>query len=261
MNTPWLSVVSNVLRNRLRRSALGGMWRHLEVPRDAKIHLVAATKLSEEAFWSESLLGRSLEKWRDLASLRWTIRFGNRKGLPRVYNELMAQERTTDVMIFMHDDVWLADQEWINKVLVALKTFDVVGVAGNRRRQQGQCTWAFNPAIASGFHWDHPHLSGRIAHGTDLLHEYAEFGAAPARCELLDGVFFAVNARVLRASRVQFDTRFSFHFYDLDFCRSARKAGLLLGTWPIDLVHASGGSFSSPSWISMKQVFLDKWPA
>lgn len=259
--TSWFSVASNILRNRLRSTALRGLWRDLEVPHDPKVHLVAATKLQEEAFWSESLLGRSLEKWRDLAYLRWTISFRNRKGLPRVYNESIAQEGTADVIVFVHDDVWLADQEWIDKVVAALKTFDVVGVAGNRRCQPGQCTWAFDPAISSGFQWDHPHLSGRIAHGTDALCELAEFGAAPAPCELLDGVFIAVNARVLRASGIQFDTRFSFHFYDLDFCRSARKAGLSLGTWPIDLVHASGGSFSSPSWISMKQVFLDKWPA
>lgn len=259
MKTSWLSALSNNLRNRLRGSALGGQWRDLEVPRNAKIHLVGATKLREEAFWAESLLGRSLEKWRDLESLSWTISFENRRGLPRVYNESIERQRHVDVMVFMHDDVWLADEQWIEKVVEALRTFDVVGVAGNRRRQQGQCTWAFNPAIASGFQWDHPYLSGRIAHGSEVLHEFDEFGAAPARCELLDGVFLAVNARVLRAAELQFDTRFSFHFYDLDFCRSARKAGFIMGTWPIDLIHASGGSFSSPSWNSMKQLFLDKW--
>lgn len=259
MNSPWLSVFSNVLRNRLRRSALGGMWRHLEVPRDAKIHLVAATKLSEEAFWSESLLGRSLEKWRDLASLRWTVAFENRRGLPQIYNESIARESTADVMVFMHDDVWLADQEWTDKVVTALKSYDVIGVAGNKRRQPGQSAWLFLPWSPVGFQWDRQYLSGRIAHGTDEAHEIEEFGPAPASCELLDGVFLAVNARAMRASRLRFDTRFAFHFYDMDFCRAAGKAGLTLGTWTIDLIHASAGSFGSPSWLGMWCHYRAKW--
>lgn len=235
------------------------MWRHLEVPRDPKIHLVAATKLREEAFWSQSLLGRSLEKWRDNDSLTWTISFENRKGLPRVYNESIERQTHADVMVFMHDDVWLADQEWIEKVGDALRTFDVVGVAGNKRRQPGQSSWAFRPWNQTGFHWDRPHLSGRIAHGTDEAHEVDEFGPAPASCELLDGVFLAINARVLRETGISFDARYSFHFYDLDFCRSARRMGLLLGTWPIELIHASAGSFGSPSWLGMWAHYKAKW--
>ena len=260
MSTHWLSVLSNVLRNRLRRTALGGMWRHLEVPRDPKIHLVAATKLREEAFWSQSLLGRSLERWRDNDSLTWTISFENRRGLPWVYNRAIEEGAETDVIICVHDDVWIADADWLEKVVEALGQFDVVGVAGNTRRQPGQCTWAFVPSCRPEFVWDQPYLSGRISHGSEVESDQQDFGRSPERVQLLDGVFIAVNARLLRASQVRFDTRFSFHFYDLDFCRAASGAGLTLGTWPIEIIHASGGSFESPTWRGAKQVFLDKWP-
>jgi GT2 family glycosyltransferase len=236
------------------------MWRHLDVPRDPKIHLVAATKLSEEKFWSESLLGRSLVECRNLNSLTWNISFENRRGLPWIYNRAIEDGVATDILICVHDDVWFADADWLEKVIKAVGYFDVVGVAGNTRRQPGQCTWAFNPSSKPVFDWDHPYLSGQISHGSEIESDQDHFGPTPARVQLLDGVFIAANARLLRASQVRFDTRFTFNFYDLDFCRTARKAGLSLGTWPIAIVHASEGSFDTPSWRGAKQVFLGKWP-
>ena len=102
-------------------------------------------------------------------------------------------------------------------------------------------------------------MSGRVAHGTVEAHEDAEFAPAPASCELLDGVFLAVNARVLRATGLSFDSRYSFHFYDMDFCRSARQVGLSLGTWPIEMIHASGSFSVSPSWLGMWVHYWAKW--
>jgi GT2 family glycosyltransferase len=58
---------------------------------------------------------------------------------------------------------------------------------------------------------------------------------------------------------VKFDERFDFHFYDMDFCRGAEKAGLRIGTWPIAVTHASGALFGTPAWRSALQVYLDKW--
>jgi len=40
-----------------------------------------------------------------------------------------------------------------------------------------------------------------------------------------------------------FDERFGFHFYDLDLCRQAEQRGIRTGTWPISVVHESGGNF------------------
>jgi len=59
---------------------------------------------------------------------------------------------------------------------------------------------------------------------------------------------------------VLFDPRFDFHFYDMDFCRTARKAGLRLGTWPICLTHQSGGNFASDAWKEKCRLYREKWP-
>jgi hypothetical protein len=45
------------------------------------------------------------------------------------------------------------------------------------------------------------------------------FGEVLARCELIDGVFFATRRSSLLQNQIKFDPQFTFHFYDLDFCR------------------------------------------
>ena len=84
------------------------------------------------------------------------------------------------------------------------------------------------------------------------------YGPTPVPCELLDGVFLAARKSTLLDSGVRFDPRFNFHFYDMDFCRSARQAGLTLGTWPIVLTHKSPGNFG-PDWHHGLTIYLEKW--
>lgn len=75
-----------------------------------------------------------------------------------------------------------------------------------------------------------------------------------------DVVGVAARAGRLRQAGVRFDPRFDFHFYDLDFCRSASAAGLRLGTWPLAITHASSGeSIQSASWEQGAQRYLQKW--
>ena len=50
------------------------------------------------------------------------------------------------------------------------------------------------------------------------------------------------------ASGLRFDEQFDFHFYDLDFCRQAELKGMTMGTWPISVVHESGGAYGKPAW-------------
>jgi hypothetical protein len=58
---------------------------------------------------------------------------------------------------------------------------------------------------------------------------------------------------------VRFDPRFTFHFYDMDFCRSCERAGLSMGTWPIAITHRSTGAFGSPAWQAGYAEYLAKW--
>ncbi len=79
-----------------------------------------------------------------------------------------------------------------------------------------------------------------------ISHEPA---GAPADCHHPTG-----RGGRLERSGVRFDPRFAFHYYDLDVCRSARRAGLSLGTWPLPLVHASGGEPWGKTWRECPQA-------
>lgn len=71
--------------------------------------------------------------------------------------------------------------------------------------------------------------------------------------------YFWPKKSTLADNKVLFDPRFDFHFYDMDFCRSARTKGLRLGTWPICITHQSGGAFGSQRWIEKYRLYLEKW--
>lgn len=222
-----------------------------------RIELVCATRLSEKEFWETSALGISLRRLHHESRLSVHLTLENRAGLPELYNARILAQDSDEILVFVHDDVWIDDFFFADRVTEGLRKYDVIGVAGNRRIAPNQTSWAF---LDAGFSWDEKNnLSGSIASGTSAFGTVSFFGPAPADCELLDGVFLAAKRSALRENHVLFDPQFDFHFYDMDFCRVARGRNLRLGTWPICLTHQSEGSFGSKRWHEMHRVYVEKW--
>lgn len=223
------------------------------------IEIVSATRMTESEFWANAALGISLRRFTNDARLLAHIAFENTRGLPEVFNARIVATSGCDILVFIHDDVWIDDEFFADRVIEGLENFDVIGVAGNRRIAKNHRSWAF---VDEKFTWDEKaNLSGNVAHGKYPLGAISVFGATPQNCELLDGVFIAANKSRLQTHRVQFDPRFGFHFYDLDFCRSARCQGLRLGTWKISLTHQSEGGFGSRDWLEKFHLYQQKWEA
>lgn len=221
------------------------------------LDIICATRLTAQEFWSRSALGLSLRRLLYESRLVPRIYFENSRGLPELYNERIDAADASPLLVFIHDDVWLDDFFFVEHVGAALTGFDLIGVAGNRRRAPGQPSWAF---ASTNFQWDdRANLSGAVAHGPSPFGQISVFGPTPQPCELLDGVMLATRRDLLRERRVRFDERFSFHFYDMDFCRAARQGGLRLGTWPIAVTHQSEGGFGSNGWLESYKLYLDKW--
>ncbi len=223
-----------------------------------KIHVISATRYSENDFWVKSALGISLQKQiRQDTRLSASIAFENSRGLSEVFNENIKKANDEAMLVFIHDDVWIDETYLADAVINGLDHFDVIGVAGNKRRVPNQPAWPF---LDTNFTWDErSNLSGKVAHGQQAFGAVSDFGDVPAECELMDGVFLAAKKSTLVANHVEFDPQFDFHFYDLDFCRTAKQAGLRLGTWLVRLTHQSGGAFGSPQWVQKYQQYLSKW--
>ena len=219
------------------------------------VQLVSATRLEEAPFWNDTLLGRSLRQTQH-RQLVARICFANRDPLAIHYNAAIDAAPAGAVLVFCHDDLDLGPDPLGPELEAALARFDLVGVAGNQRHQSGQIAWWLDPRSGG---WDHPFLSGALRHGTLERSQLDVFGPAPMPVQLLDGVFLAARADTLRRSGVRFDPCFAFHYYDLDLCRSARRAGLSLGTWPLALLHASGGEPWGTAWDDLQRAYLRKW--
>ncbi len=224
------------------------------------IEVISATRLSESEFWQKAALGLSLRRLAgEGRRLVARVAYENKTGLPELYNAAIQAEDPEDILVFMHDDVWIDDYFFADRVVEGLESFDMIGVAGVTQPVPGQIGWVM-PGNQSA-HANVENLSGRLAHGAHPCGAVHVFGPVPAACESLDGVFLAARKSLLRSHGVLFDPRFDFHFYDVDVCRTARSRGLRLGTWPICLTHQSGGIFDSPAWREKLDLYRKKWGA
>jgi hypothetical protein len=223
-----------------------------------KIRIVCATREAEEKFAANTALGQSLALF-PYPHVELRLFPENSSGLPSLYNiALREAEKDPAILIFIHDDAHFMDFFWPDRIVQGLKAFDVIGLAGNKRRVPGQPAWRF---IDDKFTLDdREHLSGIVAHGSSWPPRYVSYYGPPRQpVKILDGVMFACHSETLRSRNLFFDEIFDFHFYDIDFCRQAELSGLSLGTWSVSVLHGSDGSFGTPSWRLAYSKYLGKW--
>jgi GT2 family glycosyltransferase len=224
-----------------------------------KIIFVVATRLSENDFASNSMLARSLRIF-ESNNISIELYDNNKSGLPTVYNHAIKNIKSDseDILIFCHDDIAILDFYWIDHLINGLNKFDIVGLAGNKRRLKKQPSWLFDDLTFSTY--DLPSLSGIVAHGKNMIAEnLSVYGVPNQEVELLDGLFLATTTQTIREQNLNFDEQFTFDFYDLDFCRQARLQKLKLGTVPLSVVHGSEGNFNTISWQKAYHVYIEKW--
>src|ERR1700682_4431732 len=134
---------------------------------ETTIEIVAATRYDEEAFWAHAPLGRSLRRLVFDQRLIHSIAFENQTSLGEIYNLRINISKSDDILMFVHDDVWIDDFFLTERVALGLDHFDVIGVAGNHRRLPRQASWAFAYTSDGKLRWDDTvNLSGRVANGT-----------------------------------------------------------------------------------------------
>lgn len=168
-----------------------------------------------------------------------------------------------DVLIFCHDDIDFVHEDFGNRVLAHLQTYDLIGVAGTSMLVSGDWSHAGLPHV-------HGQIVHRIANEPALLAEemngYLYMGIGLQRplvtdVQALDGVFMATRRNTWQALRFDQDTFDGFHLYDVDFSYRAALAGYKC-VIPMDLLlaHFSIGRFDL-AWQKYNVKFLRKFPA
>lgn len=223
------------------------------------IRFVCATRETKEGFLENTALGRTISVYKSMEFVQLRLFVQNSNGLSKVYNTALREsEKDPAILVFAHDDIYLPDFYWPDHFYNAIQHFDIVGVAGNKRRVPKQPSWAF---VDDKFTWDaYANLSGVVGHGYGFPCEnLSVFGRPGQEVKLLDGLMFVCRSDLLHQKALMFDERFHFHFYDLDFCRQAEQKGLKMGTWPISVIHESGGNFGTEAWKQAYKAYIEKW--
>lgn len=254
------------------------------------ITFIAATRSTPDGFWNSSPLGLSINRLSSPLVLRnddsarlpvsysSAVAFENKCGLSEIFNkgidhyllgrpqsnsQILPTEndevQSEQILVFCHDDIWIDDSQIGEHLIAAVNRFDVVGVAGCETRIPSQAAWSFQDLSCSV---PVSNASGMIAHGAHPLGQISYYGPSCRPCELLDGVLIAVRLSTLQLNpRLRFDCRFKFHFYDMDFCRTASSMDLRIGTWPIALTHSSMQSYKGALWQESYATYIEKWGA
>ncbi|WP_321787588.1 tetratricopeptide repeat protein [Paraburkholderia sp. J94] len=222
------------------------------------IRFVCGTRCSGQQFADKTALGRSLKLYEHKANIQLQLFDNNAHGLSSIYNAAIdAAKKSPAILVFVHDDVWLTDVFWDERIRESLGHFDVVGLAGNVRRVPRQPAWCFTPDMRPE---ERKFLSGTVAHGKGFPGENVlNFGPSGLECKLLDGLLMIADSDTLVNSKLRFDEQFKFHFYDMDFCRQAELKGLRMGTWPLSVVHESKGGCDSADWRQSYDLYLRKY--
>ncbi len=158
------------------------------------ITIVSATRHNEKDFLERSALGRSLRTYA-VFGVKARICFENARGLGACYNQAIDQTDDDDeILVFVHDDVTIADFFWIDKLMLGLQRFDVVGLAGNKRRIARQPAWA--GFVDDKLTWDdRANLSGIVGHGDGFPCAIDVFGDVMQPLKLMDGVLLATRKK------------------------------------------------------------------
>ncbi|PCJ14516.1 MAG: hypothetical protein COB04_14985 [Gammaproteobacteria bacterium] len=229
-----------------------------------RVRIISATRYSELHFRRYSKLGVALQKISYDPNICISILYQNCMpngvGLAELFNQYLHPQYEKEILLFVHDDVYIDDFFLSFRLNEAIARYDVIGVAGNRTLPSPEISWVLDRNLADGFYWQAKEkLSGAVAHFNSAGERVSQYGDVPSDCRLIDGCFMAVNAERVLASGARFDKQFKFHFYDLDFCRTCDQNGLKIGTWPIAVTHDSGGAFGSEAWEHACKDYFAKW--
>ena len=221
---------------------------------------IAVISCSKEADASKTLLVRSLDRIKKHVSIipdYVRVFTSNKDGLPACYNKAITEDTESDIMIFVHDDVSIDDGLFIPKLIEAHETYDIIGVAGG-----------VNPAIKAPALWHimcggfGPNLRGAAGHYlNDELTAITNFGYAPARVAILDGVFLSIKMSSVHRTGWKFNENYKFHHYDIASCLDANKLKLKLGVSSIHINHKSPGlkSLDDVSFLESQSIFLNEY--
>jgi len=181
----------------------------------------------------------------------------NTESLATVYNAAIenALHIDADWLILAHDDIKLLDNP-IERLEELDDKFDLVGVAGASKIElKSPALWHL---MGGGF--NSGNLHGFVYHDLEGTRSPSKFGYYPHRVVMIDGVFMAMNRKVMENMRFDENNPAKFHFYDLDFSTNCHMNGYKVGVGHVLIAHESPGLREfTVEWRNGEHYFLNKY--
>jgi len=149
-----------------------------------------------------------------------------------------GRKAKSDYIMFVHQDVDLSSNTWleeVEKILDELSNLGIAGVAGRSKNEDG--------VITNIKHDNPPRLAGKIQIGK------------PIEVQTVDECLTIIPKSVF--NKLQFDenTCNDWHLYAVDYCLSVKKLGFDSYVMPIFVYHKSSGySMSEKYFVTLKKV-------
>ena len=150
--------VVNAVVDALVRAGAGARVDAMQMPFTPRARLARAARTGHEALvrrgdaacarrrsTATRCSARSLARAEAFSPFVLAAAYENQRPLADAYNRAIdTVGAATTSSSFVHDDVWVDDWQVAQRLRDALAAYDVVGVAGNRRRAPRQASWVFD---------------------------------------------------------------------------------------------------------------------
>ena len=218
------------------------------------VNFVIATQKSKEEYL-ETKEGIILS---EIKGIEITVVENNTDGLSTVYNGYFDKEFRDQIVCFIHDDVTVYDIDVVNKLNEAHRDTPIVGLAGATEiRLPFEIRYPTAWHILSTFEKERKQ-SGFVAHTKNGEYWSTQFGIAPQKCKMIDGLFMSFDMGRCLDAGLKFNEKFKFHHYDLAMCMEAYKLNIDITTYPIYIEHSSMGEMDS-SWNDSHKLFVEEY--
>jgi GT2 family glycosyltransferase len=199
------------------------------------------------------------------------IKYENKQGLSELYQDHLNLLKSSDYVVFIHDDLEIHDQFLFEKLIKAHEQFNIVGLAGAISQDYTDIYLNSGQELPIVWHLRKikpEHSRGIVSHAIPKGFNNCEqshinsayYGPTPSPVCVIDGLFMSFKTSTLIDKDEVFDRDFTFHFYDLAMCVRASMMGLSMGVYPIFGIHHGLGEFDNdPTWHKMAKKFKEKY--
>lgn len=170
-------------------------------------------------------------------------------GICKAYNlirEEFNREKDAEILVLMHDDMYILDDQWVEKLRLHFKITPSSGIAGIAGAKE----------IRSLEWWTSPQTFGQLHESRGFL----SLGERRSEVDAIDGCFMALTASATRTTSFDEETFFHFHGYDIDYCLSAKSNNIKTHVLPLEAFHATKGGYGDvEAFKTANYNFIQKW--